>query len=484
MSSIPTPRISSSPSGSPRFSAGEVAPRTSYLGGQLISAGRGVQGVGEAVSEIEFNVDMAAAKESDNIAADIDRELLDDPKAGYLNQVGRAAIDGREQLAQTRQQRIAALSEGLKNPRQRALFKRAQDERAARFQLRADQHYAEQTYRWQDGVYTAGIKASVGDAALAWGTDGFAVKKALAHRDADSLANLRGFGEDDPQRAALHRAADTELHTLVMDSMMKSGHLGEASAYFKTFGKEMDPEAQMKVGGMLQSKTRDSIAWTFANELMASDATRAEKLAAINQSVRTGRMDGETAEKALKLMEHLENQDWQTAQIERKQVGADLKQMFAKDENLSVETLPPEVVDRLDRTGMRSDAYKIHRQVREARIADMLSDGKMDSLTLSRDVRSMNDFSRLIKQLEDRKPYGKDAQTPEGKQRLERIQKQIDSLSAQLEGMATRPRTYMTDGDRPLEAPNQDGKTATPPMINMQDFARQIREALYPGAPR
>lgn len=484
---VPIPSVSLQTPQSPGFSAPNVVPQQSAVGDQLQQLGQGVQTLGGGLSRVanvmQDTYNDAKIAQGRNRFADAIREQMSAPGTGYLYAMGEAATSRRKEVFDAIKQSAEKIASGLDSEIQKQAFEVAKSQMLADAEADADRHESKQLLAFKQGQLSARSESLLNETADSIGSpNDYQAKKMALLATVDELAEMQGQGPEQRKQSQLQ--ATTKLHEQVIRNLIAEDRSSEAAQYLSQNEREIDPETRARVASLTRKASVDTIAWNYANELHASNATRAEKLAAINQSVRTGRMDGEAAKKTLQLMEHLENEDWQSAQRERRQVGAELKQMFAQDENLSVETLPPEVIDRLDRTGTRSDAYKIHRQVREARIADMLSDGKMDSLTLSRDVRSMNDFSRLIKQLEDRKPYGKDAQTPEGKQRLERIQKQIDSLSAQLEGMATRPRTYLTDGDLPLEAPNKDGKTAAPPMINMQDFARQIREALYPGAPR
>ena len=490
------PQVAQDPQRSPaRQVQGGVVPVRDVTGSQIADAGEGLVRLGQSVTSAadlyQDQLDLAMQAQSENRLRDVLREELESPESGYLNTVGMDAVGERRKKAFDRlTAERGKIEAGLKNEAQKAGFREQADRMLSTATTLADRHQQEQVVNFRFGQLAARSKNSLGDAAKLVGTDEGAIAKLSALRDIEDQGKLAGWS---PERVQLEQMqATTSLHATVVAGMLGTkapGSAAAAQAYVDTNKGEIEEMTRTRLlagidsaAKSLEANERESVAWTAANRLARTGATLAQQRDAIDQSVRTKRMDGTTAARTWALVQNIADQKWQDLQRERASVSQQLEQVFGQDPSVTVESLPPDMLKVVDGVGMRGDAYKIQRSVREAQLSDKLSTDDNASLQLSRDVRTMGDISRLIEALEERLPDGKESATSDGMKKTKRIKAQIDSLTKQLEVMATRPRTFLTADD---VAPSTSAETGEPmEPFDMKKFTDELRKTLYPGSAR
>lgn len=472
-----------------------VTPMRDVTGSQIADVGEGMVRLGQAVTGAadlyQDQLDLAKSAEAENRLRDVMREELEAPATGYFTTVGQDAVGERRKKAFDRMtQERQKIEAGLVNNAQKANFRDQADRMLSTATTLADRHQQEQVVNYRFGQLAARRQNSIIDAAKLVGTDEGELAKMSALRDIEDQGQLAGWA---PERVQLEKMqATTALHATVVTGMLgtkTAGSAAAAAAYLENNKGEVlsDAETRLRSGiqsaaQSLEANERESVAWTAANRLAKTGATLSQQRDAIDQSVRTKRMDGPTAARTWALVQNIADQKWQDLQRERASVSQQLEQVFGQDPSATVESLPPDMLKVIDSVGMRGDVYKIQRSVREAQLSDKLSTDDNASLQLSRDVRTMGDISRLIEALEERMPNGKDADTSDGVKKTKRIKAQIDSLTKQLEVMATRPRTFLTADDI---APAASAETGEPmEAFDMKKFTDELRKTLYPGSAR
>lgn len=490
------PQVAQDPQRSPAWQVqGGVVPVRDVTGSQIADAGEGLVRLGKSVTSAadlyQDQLDLAMQAQSENRLRDVLREELESPESGYLNTVGMDAVGERRKKAFDRlTAERGKIEAGLKNEAQKAGFREQADRMLSTATTLADRHQQEQVINFRFGQLDARRNNSASDAAKLVGTDEGEVSKLSALRDTEEMGKIMGWS---PEKLQLEKTkVTTSLHATVVAGMLGTKTPGSAAAaatYLENNKSEVfaDAEVRMRAGiesaaQSLDANEREAAAWTAANRLAKTGATLAQQRDAIDQSVRTKRMDGTTAARTWALVQNIADQKWQDLQRERASVSQQLEQVFGQDLSVTVESLPPDMLKVVDSVGMRGDAYKIQRTIREAQLSDKLSTDDNASLQLSRDVRTMGDISRLIEALEERLPDGKESATPDGVKKTKRIKAQIDSLTKQLEVMATRPRTFLTADD---VAPSTSAETGEPmEPFDMKKFTDELRKTLYPGSAR
>lgn len=484
--------------------------------------GNPVGTVAEASGSIASRAAAIYQKERDEqvratlIDIDTDRRRTDDEIVGrYSVMQGREAVDARERTLAELEQNRKRVRASIKDGEVSKLWAQQDAALTNSAYSRIDDHYRNQSTRWQvDSLKerTELLESTVERVAFGEGYDpasGRLSREAERTRSA-YFDSIKGLGERlgwSPEHIKnKQRAADARAHRKTVESLIASEQFQDAAKVMEANSDRFDASERRVLGSMIrkgqaradrvaQAGKRDAIAWKYANELHNSDATYEQKLAAIDQSVRTGRMDAETAEKSMRLMEHLSTQRYKATQRSRADMRDRLEQLFAKDDAASFDTLPPDTVEELDRLGMRADAFKIHRDVRANKIADRLATGDIDRIAIGRDANTVAEIRRINEYLLERVPSGsskatgpdgrtRSVRTPEEEKRAQHLEGVIKANDDLIEALLTRPRSYVSQFDVPTAAPaSKDGKAA-PPVNDLQEVIRQMRQALYPGSGR
>lgn len=482
---------------------GRVEPMRDASAGSLLAVGEGLQRLGvattNAADQLQDQVDIAQSLRMRNLyTAEVER-ALQDPKDGFLSAVGMDANAERRKRAfdKLREQR-KKIEELGQNDVQRLNFTSYADRTDAESAMRADVHQERETKHFLAGEKTTAANISITRAIRLVGTEEGDLARMEAMQGLESLADLYGWPKGSKQREALLQGATDKLHAGVIEQYTQDPMSApQAALYLAKHRQEMSPNVlnksvdevrrTMSIGRQQQI---DAAGWAIANELADSGRSIDDQRKEINRRVQsTGddRIPPEVAMKALALTQNIDDNKWQARQRERSSSLDELKQMFAKDENLSVDTLSADWKEKVDRLGLLPEATKAHSEVRMQRIANLIGDGSVDSLVLSRDVRTIGELTRLREVLYERigNIQGDEAKSPQGIEKKKRLEKQAASLDQMVEALVSglANRTYVMPEDLPNSARPDNSTTPTPP-TDMQKFAESIRKALYPSSGR
>lgn len=509
------PRVKPQAPQSPGLAAPGVAPVRDATGPQMAALGEGLQAAGVAADRLGDWIDETQAQSVYNL---FDEELSK-IESSYGQLQGKDAMDAYQKTVESVGAARKKFEGSLQNERQRAMFASRAQVRQGDGEVRLSAWGAKQTKTAKIGSLEAASAGSFRNyqntLAFARGIpneDARAEQEATARSWLDTGLRqreeaMRLLGSTDEQVAEMRMSTTSEVHAGVLESLESdpvamrdylTRHQGEMNLHAQNVAKDRLARAER----LAATEKRDAAAWAFASRLSESGSSPTEQRAEIDKAVQSGTVTVDEAQKTWALVQNFADQKWQDAQRNRASIGQQLEQAFSKDPNLTVDTLPAAIADVVERSGMLNEATKIHREVRENRIADLLADGSMDSLVLSRDVRSINDMARMVERLGERYPMGDEAKTPEGVAKTARLDKQIKALEDQIEAIITRPRSFVREDDLP---PSQSswfsrlGKTvsgmlevaqaapaqqAAKPAFDMQKFTEQMRKALYPDSGR
>lgn len=490
-----TPSVGQEPSRSQTGGVtGRVEPVRDATAGTLLAIGGGLQDLGQATTSAaavyQGEVDKAQSLRHRNLFATEADSVLQDPESGFLTTVGaNANADRRKQAFDRLKAKRKSIEALAQNDMQRANFAEYADRIEAEAGTQADVHQTRQVRTFRAGETKVSADRGIQRAIQFVGTDEGEIAKMEAMRDLDTAADLYGWPKDSAQRAKLKQDAVDDLHAGVIDQYTQDPQGAPiAAVYLSQHRGEMSPSAlsksvddvrrAMKIGHQEQV---DAAAWDGANRLAETGLSIDQQRADIDRGVRMGIINAEVATKMLSLAENFDNNKWQGLQRERSQTLQEAEQSFATDPTLEVEMMPAATLDAIDRLGLRSDVVKKHTTVRLNRLADQVGEGSIDSLVLSRDMRSVGEMRQMVTFLEERIPQGNASQTPDGKAKKKRLGDLIKTIEAQVEAILTRPRTYVVADDLTAPMPNNPQQ---PQQIDMNQFAESVRKALYPGSGR
>ncbi len=227
-------------------------------------AGKQMQQMGDAwlkagvaartiADRIQADKDDAATKEMDNKLSDQLRVILHSPEGGYLNRVGKSAVEGRDGITEAIRKARETVETSTDDPFQRAMFKSVADRRIQSALLQVDSHASHQTKVWHEGESIARMKSSAADAianSAGWKTDGslYASAKATALSEVDALADLRGY--DSAQREQLKAETLAGIHTAVLSNMVSLGQAKTAREYLESAAPEIAKGAPDKLDNL------------------------------------------------------------------------------------------------------------------------------------------------------------------------------------------------------------------------------------------
>jgi hypothetical protein len=225
------------------------APSTDGLGigaEQLRAASEAAGQVGDSLQRVladrQVTINEAKVKDADNELSERLRQVLTDPKTGYLNQAGRNAVDAQDSARQQVDKAIKDVGAGITNPAQQEMWKAAAERRRILAQGQVDEHFTQQSKVYAVESAGARIKTQMQNAA-AYYTDAQQIRTARdsMYAEIDHIAHVKGMGDDERKQA--HLEASTMLHKGVIDAYVGADRPSDALKYLgaaKDAG-EIDP---------------------------------------------------------------------------------------------------------------------------------------------------------------------------------------------------------------------------------------------------
>ena len=242
----PIPRILETAQGSGQFIAQGVAPVQDATGQQLQRAGRAVQQAGftmTALAEREIEtINLGRVKEADNLLQDAYRRRLSGSD-GYRSKLGKAAVDGREEVLRGIEEDGREIGEKLETAEQREAFDAVRRQRAQRAMQAVDSHHAQQASAYAQAETLASIQAHGADYLNQIGNPQ-AMAASMAELQSDVTALLDEMGAGPKQRKQVMREHLSKLHAQAVGSLVDQDNPSGARAYLAQHGSDMDPKTR------------------------------------------------------------------------------------------------------------------------------------------------------------------------------------------------------------------------------------------------
>lgn len=302
MPRIQLPSVQQQTAQATQFSAPNVAPVQDATAQQVQGAGRALQQHGQAVSgiaaDLQDEYDAALVNKADLAA----NEVFNQDVGSYLDLVGEPATgEAKKKAMDSVAKRIRAIEQGLGNDVQKELFQRATARRMQEWGARADRHERDQTRNFAFGMHTAKAQTEGMDAVVTVGTDAFLGHKEQMLHHVDSAADLQGLPEE--SRKLLRLGATTQMHSTVIDNMVKGGHATAASEYLAGAKGEIMPEQLAKLQGLVKNAQVDNAAQAIADDLAARGGSLLENAEQVSERFRRGEIDVSVRDRAIARLE-------------------------------------------------------------------------------------------------------------------------------------------------------------------------------------
>ena len=307
------PSVGLQPRQGSEFSAPRVAPLQSAGPEQQQQLGRAMTAAGtaafEVAGELQHQLNEARSKEAFTRFADDVSTLLHNPKDGYLNSIGTAAVGEHskivlDQIEEARRKRMDALDTDV----QRELFNEVSSRHMIGVREQVGTHEAEQVRVYNAGWTKAAQQQAIRDAADAYLLQGPAPpalgppaagttspqgepKAAAAGQEpgapspisvferqrntvianTNSLADQAKLPADSPQRKLMVQAALTDMHSLIVDRLVAEKRGSEAKAYLDKVlaSGDIDPAEAPKLIRYAQQASVDQEATTLADDIVS-----------------------------------------------------------------------------------------------------------------------------------------------------------------------------------------------------------------------
>ena len=281
--SLDAPQVTPQNIPSVRQDAGAAARAASYAGRDAEAIGAGMQRAGAQfgaiAADMQANVNEAKIKEQDVALQNTLRAIQHDPNTGYLNQLGKSAIDNRQGALDAITSTAKGFDQSFDNDAQRRMWAQVSQQRIQAALGAVDEHAAQQTKVYNIGQTAARIDAQKPDMALNWnGNDPVQVKayttaKATMLAEIDHLAELKGMAPEEAQQ--LKRAKLTEAHVEALNQIMSTNRAADARLYFQKNLDEIDPNVQdnlrkeLQVAGVKDDSLKLSLQLASAGDFAA-----------------------------------------------------------------------------------------------------------------------------------------------------------------------------------------------------------------------
>lgn len=225
----------------PTLSGNRVSPGTLPSPRIRQPATGGIEALGDAISNVgsvlnqvrreeRLKADRAAVTEADRQLSEAENSLLFDPQAGAYTRRGKNAFGIAQQILPEYQKAASKIEQGLKNDRQKLIFREALNDRVSRISRDLGQHEARERESYYDETDQSALMASAQSAAnYAGRPDRIDQELSLQRSIVDGLAQRKGW--DQAKKDGFLRATETQTHEAVVSRFLLDNRFDEAGRY-------------------------------------------------------------------------------------------------------------------------------------------------------------------------------------------------------------------------------------------------------------
>jgi hypothetical protein len=270
----------------------------SRMGESMQYAGRVGTGI---AADMQRDINEAKVKERDNAVAEQVRDLT----SGYLNAIGKDAVDGAKAAREKLEQIARDAGSDLGNPVQQKMASEIAHRRVQSALAQVGDHEAKQSRVYAVGQSQARA-ASAGQDMLANVGDEARYGQARSTMLAEVRKSGQLLGKSPEEIAQLEKNALSASHTDIVNALMAQNQGTLASTYMREHGSEIDPERRAILQNRLDAvSVKDKSLTTFLQMGAQSYAARIESA---NKMFSDGKIDAETHDALMQRIDHAESQ--------------------------------------------------------------------------------------------------------------------------------------------------------------------------------
>lgn len=243
----------------------------------------------------------AEAKDAESALIEYERQLLHDPKTGYMNKSGRAAVDGREEVVKSLREKARELGGTLKSPYAQRYFKESTDPRIGARSVDVSKHASRQQAAWEAVQSEARVEGAVDDAVnSAVGADGspdmrqIGINSALARTEIHEQAEREGWPSE-KVTLEIERVQSTIHKGVIGRLLAQPGGVMDAKEYYGQNRDEVSGTDKSEIEAALKDGVVKADAIVKSDDIVNKAVKDATKAAAARTS--TGGREGTEAPK-------------------------------------------------------------------------------------------------------------------------------------------------------------------------------------------
>lgn len=312
---LETPTVNLATESTGNFAATAVQPMENYgaaqqaeLGNKVVAAAAQAMRIGE---HIQNQIDTAKTKEYDMQFADKIREVMYNPESGYMNAVGKNAVERRKDTAKAIADARKEIEGGLENDVQRLMFKQSADRRVLAANTDIDQHGLQQLKVYNVGESKARVDNLMDDAvvnAKNWQQEGSQYKMFKGAMDAEvgHLADLQGIPRDSEQYKEMQRAASTKLHGTVISNFISQENPNAAEQYLNAHKSEIDTDKLDQIQNAVRS-AKETIGVKDESLRLSFDikgGSLTDQISRVDDMYKNGKISAQVRDATVQRIEH------------------------------------------------------------------------------------------------------------------------------------------------------------------------------------
>lgn len=227
------------------------------------SIGGAVQDTGQILFKVQqeerAKEDRATVIEADRLLGEAENELLHTPETGAYSQAGENARGITDKTLSEYDKRVSKIDEGLRNPRQKQVFREAVNERRVRVQQGLQRHEGGQREVAHDNQAQAALDTATESAALNW-QDPTRIDQELSRQRTIIGIQAKRKGWSKEELASAIKKSDTATHTAVIGQMLQANKDGPARAYLEAHASELDATQKARIQAVIDTTRVKNVA--------------------------------------------------------------------------------------------------------------------------------------------------------------------------------------------------------------------------------
>lgn len=241
------------------------------LGQGLSAAG---QNVGRIALDLQQQANELRVTDALNQAKESAMRLTFDKDSGYTNLKGINALqrpDGKsleQEYSEQLQKQLSALSQGLGNEAQRAMFKANADAISNNFRSGLVKHEADQFQEYSLSVSEGVQSTALREIGLNWNNPEV-IDKAVLRIKAETYRQAQLLGKSAEWQDARTRELTSKAHLTAMSAALDKGDPLFADSYLKKYGEQMQADDLLRARGLVNKEVDLQVGTSVGQQVMS-----------------------------------------------------------------------------------------------------------------------------------------------------------------------------------------------------------------------